>query len=471
MSPEEFRQQGHRMVDWMADYLRDIREYPVMTRVEPGDLISQLPVSGPEDGEPMDLILADLQQQILPAVTHWNHPRFHSYFSNSSSGPGMLGEMAIAALNANGMLWKSCPAATELEQVTLDWLRRWLGLPERQFGIIYDCASVATQHAIVAARERADAECRLLGASRGLTMYCSEHAHSSNEKGAISIGVGQGNVRKIGLDAEFRMRADLLREAVARDVAAGLKPFCVVSAIGTTATTAADPTDAIADVAAEYGMWLHVDAAYAGTAAFAQEFRPLFQGWERADSIVVNPHKWMGVPMDLSVLYTKHPETLRRAYSLIPDYLVTAEDSKVVNFMDYGSPLGRRFRALKLWFVMRYYGRLKLAEMIRAHCLWARELAGWAEADGRFEIGAPVPFSLVCLRVKGSDGDNHALMDHVNASGTAFLSPTSLNGKLYLRVAIGDVKTTREDIEATWAAIRQGVAAVSSLATISVHGA
>ncbi len=457
MSPEEFREEGHRMVDWMADYLRDIRDLPVMARVEPGDLIAQLPTSGPEVGEPMDRIFADFREQILPAVTHWNHPRFHSYFAISASGPGILGEMAAAAINSNGFLWKCSPAVTELEQVTLDWLRQWLGLPAPMFGIIYDTASMSTMHAIAAAREKADAECRLNGASRGLTMYCSEHAHSSNEKGAISIGVGQQNVRKIGLDTEFRMRPDLLRAAVLQDIAKGLKPFCVVSAIGTTATTAVDPTDAIADIAAEFGLWLHVDAAYAGPAALAEDYRPLFKGWERADSIVVNPHKWMATPVDISVFYTKHPEILKRAYSLIPDYLVTAEDDKVVNYMDYGVQLGRRFRSLKLWFVMRYFGRQKLAEMIRAHCLWAREFAAWAVADGRFEIGAPVPFSLVCVRMKGSDDDNRALMDRVNASGVAFLSPTSLNGKLYLRVAIGNIKTTREDIEATWCAIRSAV--------------
>lgn len=460
MPPDEFREQAHQVVDWIADYLRDIRDYPVTARVNPGDLSAQLPSSGPEQGEPMEKILADFNQQIIPAVTHWNHPRFHGYFSVSASGPGILGEMLMTALNINGMLWKSCPAATELEQVTLDWLRQWIGLPDPVFGIIYDTASIATMHAIAAAREMADPKCRTEGASSNLVMYCSEHAHSSNEKGAISIGVGQHNVRKIGLDSEFRMRADLLRAAVEADVAAGKKPFCVVSAIGTTATTACDPTDAIADIAQEFGMWLHVDAAYAGPAALAEEFRPLFRGWERADSIVLNPHKWMGTPIDLSVFYTKHPNILKRAYSLIPDYLITAEDSKVVNYMDYGVQLGRRFRALKLWFVMRHFGREHLANMIRAHCQWARDLAGWAEADGRFEIGAPVPFSLVCVRMKGTDDQNRELMDRVNASGVAFLSPTSLNGKLYLRVAIGDIKTTREDIEATWNALQTETAAI-----------
>jgi aromatic-L-amino-acid/L-tryptophan decarboxylase len=454
MHPDEFRAQAHRVVDWIADYLRDIRDIPVTARIEPGDLIAQLPQSGPEQGEPMDRILADFREQIIPAVTHWNHPRFHGYFSVSASGPGILGEMLMTALNINGMLWKSCPAATELEQVTLDWLRQWLGLPEPMFGIIYDTASTTTMHAIAAAREKKDPSSRTKGASPGLILYVSEHAHSSNEKGGISIGIGQENVRRIGIDSEFRMRPDLLRAAVEADIAAGKKPFCVVSAIGTTATTAADPTDSIADIAREFDMWLHVDAAYAGPAAFAKEFRPLFKGWERADSIVLNPHKWMGVPIDIYVFYTKHPEILKRAYSLIPDYLVTAEDSKVVNYMDYGVQLGRRFRALKLWFVMRYFGREHLANMIRSHCQWAREFAAWAEADGRFEVGAPVPFSLVCVRKKGvSDAKNDHLMHILNASGAVFVSPTTLNGKLYLRVAIGDIKTTRADVEATWKAL------------------
>ncbi len=461
MDSEEFRKHAHQAVDWIADYLRDIREFPVTARVEPGDLIAQLPGSAPEHGEPMARIFEDFQKQIVPAVTHWNHPRFHGYFSVSASGPGIIGEMLMTAFNINGMLWKSCPAATELEQVTLDWLRQWVGLPEPVFGIIYDTASISTMHAIAAARERKDPSCRTAGASSDLVMYCSEHAHSSNEKGGISIGIGQHNVRKIGLDSEFRMRPDLLREAIEADLAAGRKPFCVVSAIGTTATTAADPTDAIADIAEQYGLWLHVDAAYAGPAALAEEFRPLFKGWERADSIVLNPHKWMATPIDISVFYTKHPDILKRAYSLIPDYLITAEDSKVVNYMDYGVQLGRRFRALKLWFVMRNFGRVHLANMVRAHCLWAREFAEWALADGRFEIGAPVPFSLVCVRMKeATDDQNRELMDRVNASGIAFLSPTSLKGKLYLRVAVGDVKTTREDIQTTWKAVQTEASAI-----------
>lgn len=462
MSPDEFREHAHKAVDWIADYLRDIRQYPVVPKVEPGDLTAALPASGPEQGEAMEAIFADFERQILPAVTHWNHPRFHAYFAISASGPGILAEMLMTALDINGMLWKSSPAATELEQVTLDWFRQWLGLPEKQFGIIYDTASISTMHAIAAARERADPKCRTEGATPNLVMYCSEHAHSSNEKGAISIGIGQNNVRKVPMDLEFRMRADVLRQMVEQDVAAGKKPFCVVSAIGTTATSACDPTAEIAQIAKEYGMWLHVDAAYAGPAAICEEMRPLFDGWELADSIVVNPHKWFATPVDLSVFYTRHPDILRRAYSLIPDYLVTAEDSKVVNYMDYGVQLGRRFRSLKLWFIMRYFGRETLAAMIRDHCQWARDLGDRALLDGRFEIGAPIPFSLVCLRLKGPDAKTLALIDRVNRSGTTFISPTALNGKTYFRVAIGNIKTTRDDIDATWDAITGAATALES---------
>jgi aromatic-L-amino-acid decarboxylase len=286
-------------------------------------------------------------------------------------------------------------------------------------------------------------------------MYCSEQAHSSNEKGAISIGIGQHNVTKIGLDDQFRMRPDLLVEAIERDIAAGKKPICIVAAIGTTATTSVDPVPAIVEIAKRYDAWLHIDAAYAGPAAMVPELAHHFEGWQHADSIVLNPHKWMATPIDLSVFYTRHPDILKRAFSLIPDYLKTAEDSKVVNYMDYGVQLGRRFRALKLWFVMRYFGREKLAEMIREHVRMAQEFAGWVVADDRFEVTSPVPFSLVNIRLKSGDAANIELMDRVNESGVAFLSPVVLKGKTCLRIAVGDIKTTDADMQATWAAIQK----------------
>ena len=462
MHPEEFRAFAHHVVDWMADYLRDTRHYPVVSRIEPGGLIEVLPKLAPETPEPMTTILADFERQIMPAITHWNHPRFHAYFSVSASGPGILAEMLTAALNVNGMLWKSCPAATELEQVTLDWLRQWIGLAEEDhwFGIIYDTASISTMHAIAAAREQADPATRLEGGSKNLTLYFSEQAHSSVEKSAISIGIGQHNTRKIGLDAQFRMRPDLLENAIAKDLASGKTPFCIVAAIGTTATTSVDPVNAIADIARHHHAWLHVDAAYAGPAAIVPELKHHFDGWERADSIVLNPHKWLATPIDCSVFYTRKPEVLKRAFSLIPDYLKTQEDSKVVNYMDYGVQLGRRFRALKLWFVMRAFGREKLAAMIREHVRLAQLFAAWVEGDSRFEVASPVPFSLVNFRLRSTDAANVELMNCVNGSGVAFLSPVVLLGKTCLRVAIGDIKTTEADLQATWAAIQAAIARV-----------
>ena len=454
MSPEEFRRHGHQVVDWIADYLAHPENFPVLPKIKPGELTDALPRSGPERGEPMEAILEDFKSQIVPAVTHWNHPGFMGYFSISATGPGILGEMLAAALNANGMLWQTSPAVTELEQVSLEWLREWLGLPDPLFGITFDTASTSTMHAIAAAREFADPEVRVNGGSRDLILYTSEQAHSSVEKGAIAIGVGQRNVRKIPVDAEFRMRPDALAEAIERDLAAGLRPFCVVPTVGTTSTTSIDPVPAIADIAARFGLWMHVDAAYGGAAALAPELRHVLDGAERADSIVVNPHKWMGVPIDLSVLYTRRPEILKRAFSLVPEYLRTAEDPRAVNLMDYGVPLGHRFRALKLWFVMRYYGREGLAAVIRDHVAWAKELAQTIAGDERFELSAPVPLSLICFRRKGSDQANRELLDRVNASGEVLLSHTMLNGQFVLRLAIGNHFTTRDHVQAAWEIIR-----------------
>src|SRR6266567_2328229 len=450
MSPEEFRRHGHEVVDWIADYLAHPERYPVAPKLAPGELSGALPRSGPEQGEPMETILKNFENQIVPAITHWNSPGFMGYFATTATGPGILGEMLAAALNPNGMLWKTSPAVTELEQVTLDWLRQWLGLPDPQFGVIFDTASTAVMHAIAAARECADPDIRIHGGARDLVLYTSEHAHNSVEKGAIAIGVGQQNVRKIPADSEFRMRTDALVEAIERDRAAGLRPFCVVPTVGTTSPSSVDPVPAIADIAQRFGLWMHVDAAYGGPAALAPEFRHVLEGAERADSLVVNPHKWMGIPIDLSVLYTRKPEIFKRAFSLVPEFLRTAEDGRAVNFMDYGVPLGRRFRALKLWFVMRYYGREGLAARIRDHVAWARELAGMIAADSRFELCAPVPLSLVCFRRKGSDEANRELLERVNASGEVFLSHTSLNGRIVLRLAIGNHGTTRRHVQRAW---------------------
>jgi aromatic-L-amino-acid decarboxylase len=454
LSPEEFRKFAHEAVDWMADYLDHPEHYPVLPRMRPGELVDALPRCGPEHGEPMSTILEDFRRKIVPAATHWNHPGFMAYFATSASGPGILGEMLAATLNMNGMLWKTSPAVVELEQVTLDWLRRWMGLPDDLFGIIYDTASTSSMHAIAAAREMAAPEVRTEGDGAGLVLYTSEQSHSSIEKGAIAIGVGQKNVRKVPVDAEFRMRPDALRDAVERDRANSLRPFCIVATVGTTSTTSIDPVDAIADVAERYGVWLHVDAAYAGSAAIAPEFHHILKGCERADSLVTNPHKWLFTPVDLSILYTRRPDILRRAFSLIPEYLRTADDPRAVNYMDYGVPLGRRFRSLKLWFVLRYYGREGIAGIIRKHIGWAQELASQIDTDERFERSAPTPFSTVCFRFKGSDQDNQRLLERVNGSGEVFLSHTVLNGKYCLRLAIGNIGTSRDHVQRAWDLIR-----------------
>jgi aromatic-L-amino-acid decarboxylase len=457
MSPDEFRRHGHRAVDWIADFLESPEKYPVLPGVQPGELLDALPPDGPELGEPMERIFGDFEKLIVPATTHWNHPNFFAYFAVSASGPGILAEALSAALNVNGMLWKSSPAATELEQVTLEWLRRWLGLPDGLFGIIFDTASTSTMHGIAAAREAADPECRTLGGSRDLVLYTSEHAHSSVEKGAIAIGIGQRNVRKIPLDGEFRMRVDALEEAIATDKAAGLRPFCVVPTVGTTSTSAIEPVERVADLAERHGMWMHVDAAYGGAAGIVPEFRHILKGCQRADSLVVNPHKWLLTPIDVSVLYTRHPHVLRRSFSLIPDYLRTSEHPRALNFMEYGVPLGRRFRSLKLWFVFRYFGRERIAEMIRGHIALAQEFASWVNADERFEVVAPTPLSLVCFRYRGSDQENQRLVETVNATGRAFVSATTLCGRYVLRLAIGNQRTAREHVARAWDLIRHSV--------------
>jgi aromatic-L-amino-acid/L-tryptophan decarboxylase len=455
MTNDEFRRYSHQVVDWMADYLENIRDYPVLAAVRPGELVDRLPRSAPEQGESMDAILEDFEQSILPAVTHWNHPRFLAYFAISGSPPGILGEMLTATLNVNGMLWKSSPAVTELEQVTLSWLRQWMGLPQELFGIIYDTASMASMHAIAAAREMADPEVRTRGNSGRLTMYTSEQSHSSIEKGAITLGIGQQNVRQIPVDENFRMRVDLLRERMEADRRAGHQPFLVVATVGTTSTSSIDPVPAIADVAQEFGAWLHVDAAYGGAAAVVPELRGILDGAERAHSLVVNPHKWLFTPIDLSVFYTSRPEILRRAFSLVPEYLKTGEDPRAVNLMDYGVQLGRRFRALKLWFVMRNLGHEGVCRIIRSHIGYAQKLADLIRAHPDFEVAAPTPFSLICFRYRGSDEDNRALLEKVNASGKAFLSHTVLNGQFVLRLAIGNIATQWQDLEEVWDLLKQ----------------
>jgi len=457
MSAEEFRRHGKTLIDWIAAYLDDPRKYPVLASGRPGDLRHRLPATAPVEREPMEQILRDFDQLVMPMVTHWNHPRFFAYFSISSSAPGILGELLTAALDANAMLWKSCPAATELEQTTVAWILDWLGLPPEWFGMIVDSASNAVLQAVVAARQRAEPESRAQGPSRRLVAYVSEHTHSSVEKAAIAAGVGRSNIRHIGVDTRFGMRADALAETIRLDLSNGLKPFFAAATVGTTSSTAIDPVAEIAEICRENGIWLHVDGAYGGTFGVLPECRHFLNGVERADSFVVNPHKVMMVPLDCSLFYTRAPEMVRAAFALEAEYLKT-DVHGAVDYMDYGLALGRRFRALKLWFVLRYFGLEGLQAILRSHIAMAQKFAGWVDADPHFERVAPVPFSVVCFRYKGTDEDNLAIIERVNSSGKVFLSHTKLNGQVVVRIAIGNLGTGLPDVELAWELLRQAAA-------------
>lgn len=473
MSAEEFRRYGHEVVDFIAEYFSHTERHPVLAQVKPGQLRSQLPASPPERGEPMEAILADFDRLVMPALTHWNHPSFFAYFATSASTPGILGEMLSAAFDAKAMLWRTSPASTELEEVALDWLRQLMGLPEDFGGVIYDTASVATMHAIAAAREALGLRVREDGMSGRhdlplLRLYASEQAHSSVEKALIALGLGQRSLRKIPADAEFRMDAAALKSAIEEDRAAGVLPFCVVATVGTTSTTSIDPVPGIADVCEREKLWLHVDAAYAGSAAVVPEMRHILDGCERADSLVTNPHKWLFTPFDLSALYSRRLDVLRRAFTLTPEYLRTPESEAVRNGSDYGVQLGRRFRALKLWMILRYFGHEGLAARIREHCRLAREFAAWVEGSADWELLAPVPFSVVCFRasttIEGETGDerearlealNERLMETVNATGELFISHTKLNGIFTLRLAVGNIRTEESHVQHAWVLLNE----------------
>lgn len=472
LPPEAFRTAAHAAVDWIAEYLEQSAHYPVRSRVQPGDIRAMLPAHPPAHGEPLDAMLQDFHATILPGITHWNHPAFFAYFANSASYPGILGELLTAGLNANGMLWITSPAVTELEQVTLDWLRQLMGLGDGWFGQITDTASVSTFYALAAARERAGYDVRTKGMTARpelprLRVYCSEHAHSSIDKAVIALGIGHENLVKIPADDQFRMRADALAAAIADDVAAGFKPIAVVPCVGTTSTTSVDPVVEAVRIAREYGCWVHVDAAYGGVAAIVPELRYLLDGVDGADSLVVNPHKWLFTPMDCSVFYTRDPHTVKQAFALLPEYLVTSTPDETINLMDYGIQLGRRFRALKLWMVLRAFGREGLAERIRRHCELAREFAGMVHFEGGWELTAPVMLSLVCFRLvpPGADEDtiarvNAAIMERVNARGHAYLSHTRVAGRYTLRLAIGNIRTDRSHVDVAWRELREAAAAV-----------
>ena len=431
-----FRDDGAAALEWVAGYLEGVRELPVLAQVEPGEVRSLLPAAPPEQGEPFAAILRDLDEVLLPGITHWNHPRFFAYFSITGSEPGILAELLTAALNVNAMLWRTSPAATELEELALDWLAQLLGLPRGLHGHIEDTASTSTLAALATARHvRPGAR----------AVLCSEHAHSSVDKAALLLGL---EVRKVAVDDAFRMRLDALEEALAAGDAAA-----VVATVGTTSTTSVDPVPAVAALCEPAGAWVHVDAAYAGSAAVCPEFRWALAGVERADSLVVNPHKWLFTPVDCSCLWTRRPEDLRAAFSLVPEYLRTSE-TDVTNLMDYGPALGRRFRALKLWAVMRYYGREGLQAAIREHVRLGQLFRSWIEAEPGWELAAPAPFSTVCFRLSGSDEVNEALLERVNAGGEVYLSHTRLHGRYVLRLAVGNLRTTEADVRVAWAALR-----------------
>jgi aromatic-L-amino-acid decarboxylase len=439
-----FREAGHRLIDWIGDYFDRIDSQPVLSRVQPGKIEAQFAATPSEEGKPYEALMREFEQKILPGITHWNHPSFFAYFSITGSQAGILGELLSAALNTNGMLWKTSPAATELETLALRWLREALGLPDNLFGIINDTASINTFLAIAAAREALGLDIRRKGMTGRdlppLRLYCSEHTHSSIDKAALALGFGQSGIVKIPNDAQFRMRPDALAEAIQRDRAAGALPCVVVAAAGTTSTAAVDPVRAIGEIASRENMWFHVDAAYAGPATICPEYRWLWDGIEYADSIVTNPHKWLFTPIDCSVLYTRKPEVLRETFSLVPEYLTTT-DTAEINYMDYGLQLGRRFRALKLWMVMEHYGLGHLRSVIREQIAFAERLAAELTKRDDIELLAPQSFSVVVFRKRGTDEENAALLERLNATGKLFVSHTKLNGRYGIRVAIGNGAT------------------------------
>ena len=468
MPAAEFRAAGHALVEWIADYLQHAERYPVLAQVAPGEIARSLPPTAPERGEAVGDILADVERVIVPGLTHWNSPTFFAYFSICASGPGVLADFLSSALNQQAMLWRTSPAATELEAVTLGWLRQLMGLPPAFEGVIYDTASVSTLHALAAARERALRGVRRTGLAgrddaRGLRVYCSDQAHSSVDNAVILLGLGHDAVVKVPSDDAFRMDPQALAAAIAADRAAGRHPLAVVATTGTTSTTSVDPVPAIADVCEREGVWLHVDAAYGGAAAIVPGMEWVLAGADRADSLVVNPHKWMLTPFDLSVLFCRHMELLREAFSLVPEYLTTSEAPEVRNLMDTGVQLGSRFRSLKLWFVLRYFGAEGMRSRIAEHLRLAQVFAGWVDQDPGFERLAPVPMSVVCFRARPSasrddagalDAVNERLLHDVNAGGQIFLSHTKLHGVYALRLAIGHARTTEAHLAMAWEQIR-----------------
>ncbi len=478
-SPPEFRRQLHELADWIADFRENIETLRVAPDDKPGAIRAQLPAQAPEEGESFEKILGDVDRLIVPGMVHWSHPMFLGYFGWTTTAPGILGEIISVPLNVNAMTWRTCPAATELETVVIDWLRQWLGLPDEFGGVVYDTASVGIMHALAVAREEAAPSTRKLGLiNRDLLrfrIYTSDEAHSAAEKAAITLGIGEENVRRVPTDSDFRMDVNALGETIARDVRHNFKPLAVIATVGTTSSASVDPVPEIAKICREQKMWLHIDGAYGGAFAMVPEYKWASKGWDMADSIVINPHKTLFVPLDFSVLYVRDAERLRRVFTLVPEVLRgdTVEGEK--NYMDYGIQLGRRFRALKAWVIWRSLGREGIVARLREQIRLANLLAGWIKSDERFELAAPVSMGVVCFRFVGPvagivdpgpgsaapattdniDKLNSEIVERINASGRAYLTQTKLRGQTVMRIGLGNVLTTEEHLANAWEIIQE----------------
>ncbi len=465
MSPDEFRDAGHEILDWVASYHARVESLPVLSRAKPGEIYSGLPDAPPEHGESVTHILPDVEQHVLPGITHWQSPNFYAYFPSNNSGASILGDLVSSGLGVQGMLWATSPACTEVEMKMLDWLVQMLGLPEHYLntsqnggGVIQDSASSATLCALLAAREQITrGESNEEGCRLPLVCYTSNQAHSHVEKDVKVAGIGRKNLRLIDVDENFAMRPDALERQIVQDKAAGKMPFFVCATIGTTSSLAMDPIAEIAEICRRHGLWLHVDAAMAGTAALCPEFRWTHKGVELADSYAFNPHKWMYTNFDCTAFWVKDRRALINSLSVVPEYLrnQASEQGEVFDYRDWHVPLGRRFRALKLWFVIRHYGVEGLRYHVRQNVAWAQEFASWVKADPRFELIAPHPLNLVCFRLKSGDGASEQLLKRANESGMIFISHTKLDGRYVLRFSIGQAKTERHHVEAAWKLLSQ----------------
>ncbi|HEX5438302.1 MAG TPA: pyridoxal-dependent decarboxylase [Gemmatimonadaceae bacterium] len=502
--PDVLRTYLHRVADWVADYRGTIEQRAITSPVRPGEVAARCSAEPPREPAPLDEILADLETVVMPGIVHWGHPAFLGYFGSTSNGPALLGEIVAAALNVSAMTWRTSPAATELETLVLRWIRQMIGLPESFTGVVYDTASVGVLHALAAAREMCGVDVRERGLAGHTDMpvfrvYASDQAHSSIDKAMIVLGLGESNVVRVPSDAAFRLDVAALRAAMEADARAGFRAMAVVATIGTTSTTSVDPVAEIAAVCREHGAWLHVDAAYGGALAVLPEGKWAMTGAELADSVVVNPHKWMFVPLDFSALYTRHPDVLRAVFSLTPEYLRgdsaagsattggagdVGNASKVdnagsaaggaghrIDYMDYSLQLGRRFRSLKAWMMFRAFGRDGIAARIREQCRLAQQWARWVDADPLFVRAAPVPMAVVCFRCvpaglddQACDRLNEAIVEAVNASGKAYLTHTRVGGRVVMRIGIGNVLTTERELERAWGCVRGEAAAIASMA-------